>query len=103
MGLAVKLGKIKTYLPIRCFRSRKFAPRCCVCMHPIMPEHGKEETVRVVALDRSFHVQCYRCEVMTFVNLYSIMCEIQNYFYYDLHLARVSHIITNNSSMEYQP
>ncbi|CAL1268461.1 unnamed protein product [Larinioides sclopetarius] len=41
---------------------KKFAPRCCVCQQPIMPEHGKEETVRVVALDRSFHVQCYRCE-----------------------------------------
>ncbi|KAG8180921.1 hypothetical protein JTE90_020147 [Oedothorax gibbosus] len=41
---------------------KKFAPRCCVCHQPIMPEQGKEETVRVVALDRSFHVQCYRCE-----------------------------------------
>lgn len=28
-----------------------------------MPEPGKEETVRVVALDRSFHVSCYKCEV----------------------------------------
>ena len=28
-----------------------------------MPEPGQEETVRVVALDRSFHVQCYKCEV----------------------------------------
>ena len=42
---------------------RKFAPRCCVCHNPIMPERGQEETVRVVAMDRSFHVQCYRCEV----------------------------------------
>lgn len=41
---------------------RKFAPRCCVCMKPIMPEKGQEETVRVVAMDRSFHVNCYRCE-----------------------------------------
>ncbi|KAL4221528.1 E3 ubiquitin-protein ligase NRDP1 [Mactra antiquata] len=41
---------------------RKFAPRCCVCMKPIMPEQGQEETVRVVAMDRSFHVHCYRCE-----------------------------------------
>lgn len=43
---------------------RKFAPRCCVCREPIMPEPGKEETVRVVALDRSFHVSCYKCEVV---------------------------------------
>ncbi|XP_028156767.1 lipoma-preferred partner homolog [Ostrinia furnacalis] len=41
---------------------KKFAPRCCVCELPIMPEEGEEETVRVVALDRSFHVHCYRCE-----------------------------------------
>lgn len=41
---------------------KKFAPRCCVCKLPIMPEAGQDETVRVVALDRSFHIQCYKCE-----------------------------------------
>ncbi|XP_046388582.1 lipoma-preferred partner homolog [Ischnura elegans] len=41
---------------------KKFAPRCCVCRLPIMPEPGQEETVRVVALDRSFHINCYKCE-----------------------------------------
>lgn len=41
---------------------KKFAPRCCVCKLPIMPEPGQEETVRVVALDRSFHINCYKCE-----------------------------------------
>jgi len=41
---------------------RRFAPRCSVCKEPIMPDSGNEETVRVVALDRSFHVHCYRCE-----------------------------------------
>lgn len=41
---------------------KKFAPRCCVCRQPIMPEPGQEETVRVVALDRSFHFECYKCE-----------------------------------------
>ncbi|OQR70686.1 lipoma-preferred partner-like [Tropilaelaps mercedesae] len=40
---------------------KRFAPRCCVCKEPIMPQ-GKGETVRIVALDRSFHVGCYRCE-----------------------------------------
>eukprot|EP00062_Callorhinchus_milii_P027889 gi/632991742/ref/XP_007884766.1/ PREDICTED: thyroid receptor-interacting protein 6-like [Callorhinchus milii] len=40
----------------------KFAPRCSVCAKPIMPEPGQEETVRIVALDRSFHVNCYKCE-----------------------------------------
>ncbi len=46
---------------IPCFH-RAFAPKCSVCGQPIMPEGGQEETVRVVALDRSFHVNCYRCE-----------------------------------------
>ncbi|XP_008405895.1 lipoma-preferred partner isoform X3 [Poecilia reticulata] len=41
---------------------KKFAPRCCVCHEPIMPAPGQEETVRIVALDRDFHVKCYRCE-----------------------------------------
>ncbi|XP_051561209.1 thyroid receptor-interacting protein 6-like isoform X2 [Myxocyprinus asiaticus] len=41
---------------------RKFAPRCSVCCQPIMPEPGQEETVRIVAMDRSFHVNCYVCE-----------------------------------------
>lgn len=43
--------------------NRKYAPRCSVCCEPIMPEKGQEETVRIVALDRSFHVGCYVCEV----------------------------------------
>lgn len=42
---------------------RKYAPRCSVCGEPIMPDQGQEETVRIVALDRSFHVNCYVCEV----------------------------------------
>ncbi|XP_015450108.1 thyroid receptor-interacting protein 6 isoform X2 [Pteropus alecto] len=39
---------------------RKFAPRCSVCGGAIMPEPGQEETVRIVALDRSFHIGCYK-------------------------------------------
>ncbi|XP_055521324.1 thyroid receptor-interacting protein 6 [Leucoraja erinacea] len=45
----------------------KFAPRCSLCARPIMPEAGQEETVRIVALDRSFHVNCYKCEDCGFV------------------------------------
>ncbi|XP_069506412.1 zyxin isoform X2 [Ambystoma mexicanum] len=41
---------------------RKYAPRCSVCGEPIMPETGKEETVRVVALEKNFHMKCYKCE-----------------------------------------
>lgn len=41
---------------------QKFAPRCSRCSLPIIPQPGQDETVRVVALDRSFHVDCYSCE-----------------------------------------
>ena len=41
---------------------KRFAPKCSVCRHPIMPRAAGEEAVRVVALDRSFHVECYKCE-----------------------------------------
>lgn len=41
---------------------RKYAPRCSVCGEPIMPEPGKDETVRVVALEKNFHMKCYKCE-----------------------------------------
>lgn len=43
--------------------SRKFAPRCSVCSQPILPKGQGQESVRIVALDRSFHVECYKCEV----------------------------------------
>ncbi|VDM96001.1 unnamed protein product [Thelazia callipaeda] len=46
---------------VSCFHE-KFAPRCAVCSKPIVPEEGEKESVRVVAMDKSFHVNCYRCE-----------------------------------------
>ena len=49
---------------IECFH-QKFAPRCCRCKRPIMPEPGKSETIRIVALDKSYHVGCYTCEDCT--------------------------------------
>lgn len=42
--------------------NKKFAPRCSVCDKPIIPEPNQPNTVRVVALDRNFHVSCYKCE-----------------------------------------
>ncbi|CAO2603389.1 Zyx [Lemmus lemmus] len=41
---------------------KQYAPRCSVCSEPIMPEPGRDETVRVVALDKNFHMKCYKCE-----------------------------------------
>lgn len=46
---------------VDCFHD-KYAPRCARCSKPIVPEDGKEESLRVVAMDKSFHVDCYRCE-----------------------------------------
>lgn len=48
---------------IDCFH-QKFAPRCFVCHRPILPINGQEETIRIVALDRNYHIECYRCEVI---------------------------------------
>uniref|UniRef100_A0A158R327 LIM zinc-binding domain-containing protein n=1 Tax=Nippostrongylus brasiliensis TaxID=27835 RepID=A0A158R327_NIPBR len=40
----------------------KFAPRCAVCNKPIVPKEGEKESVRVIAMDKSFHPSCYKCE-----------------------------------------
>ncbi|XP_075071851.1 zyxin-like isoform X2 [Mixophyes fleayi] len=40
----------------------RYAPRCSVCGDPIAPEPGRDETVRVVALEKNFHMMCYKCE-----------------------------------------
>ncbi|XP_012713249.3 zyxin [Fundulus heteroclitus] len=41
---------------------RRFSPLCESCKEPIIPAPGSEEMVKVVALDKNFHVKCYRCE-----------------------------------------
>ncbi|CAF3266497.1 unnamed protein product [Rotaria sp. Silwood2] len=46
---------------IDCFHE-KFAPRCYVCHRAILPIPGEEETIRIIAFDRSYHIDCYRCE-----------------------------------------
>jgi LIM domain-containing protein len=39
-----------------------FAPICHACGKCITPIEGTEETVRVVSMDKDFHVDCYSCE-----------------------------------------
>jgi len=41
---------------------RIFAPVCNICNLSITPVEGTEETVRVVAMEKDFHVDCYVCE-----------------------------------------
>jgi hypothetical protein len=62
---------------IDCFH-QKFAPRCYSCHRPILPINGQEETIRIVALDRNYHIECYRCEV----NLYNIERKRKNHFFF---------------------
>ncbi|KJH53564.1 LIM domain protein [Dictyocaulus viviparus] len=40
----------------------RFAPRCHRCKKPILPDENTRETVRIVALDNDYHVDCYSCE-----------------------------------------
>lgn len=41
---------------------RAFAPKCASCGCAIMPLDGTDETVRVVSMDKDYHVDCYKCE-----------------------------------------
>ncbi|CAF0753152.1 unnamed protein product [Didymodactylos carnosus] len=39
-----------------------YAPRCAKCGYQICPEDGFDETVRIVAMNKNYHVSCYKCE-----------------------------------------
>nr|CDJ89202.1 Zinc finger domain containing protein [Haemonchus contortus] len=40
----------------------RFAPRCHRCKNAILPDENTGETVRIVALDNNYHLDCYSCE-----------------------------------------
>nr|CAD7426396.1 unnamed protein product [Timema monikensis] len=59
---------------------RMFAPKCASCGKGITPVEkspqlfqGTEETVRVVSMDKDFHVDCYICEVSCII---CYICEV---------------------------
>ncbi|KAG9353132.1 hypothetical protein JZ751_017708 [Albula glossodonta] len=42
---------------------RKYAPRCSVCQQMIVPGEDGTDSYTVECLGRSFHEDCYRCEI----------------------------------------
>lgn len=38
------------------------APTCAACANPILPDSPADEVLRVIAMNKEFHIECYRCE-----------------------------------------
>ncbi|CAF1120102.1 unnamed protein product [Adineta ricciae] len=60
-GLPFTIDKDRRLFCLRDYHNT-YAPRCAKCAYPICPEDGSSETVRVIAMNKNFHVECYRCE-----------------------------------------
>ena len=45
--------------------NRKKAAKCSYCKKPIAPKAGEKTVLRLRALGKDFHPDCFKCEVIT--------------------------------------
>lgn len=60
-GVPFTLDSSNQVLCVDCY-NKKFAYTCALCDKLIITEDGAE-TYRIIAMDKDFHVSCYKCEV----------------------------------------
>merc|ERR1719318_58369 len=60
-GISFTLDASNSVHCVDCYQLR-FNPRCAVCENLIMPSNDRGETVHIVSMQKSFHVECYKCE-----------------------------------------
>jgi len=60
-GVPFTLDATNNVLCVQCY-NKKFAYTCASCSKLIVSEDGAE-TYRIIAMDKDFHVACYKCEV----------------------------------------
>lgn len=60
-GIPFTMDKANQAYCLDCYHER-FSPRCAVCLKAIAPIGNETEVARVIAMDRSYHLECYQCE-----------------------------------------
>lgn len=60
-GIPFTVDKENQAYCLDCYHER-FSPRCAACLKVIAPNGTETEVARVIAMDRSYHLDCYKCE-----------------------------------------